>query len=393
LVTLGPDALPFLLNALDDQTPTKIAIADSFGGAMWHAAELRLNPVNPLEKSAYEARTRQMREEETNITSYKVKVGDVCFVAVGQIVGRGYQAVRYQPTACIVVNSPAYDKRLCAEVRGIWKSDNAREKLLNSLLADYATEGVFNGKSLDGWYTGSSFRCSAAMRLLFYFPKESSELLSARLDKLNVGKDRGLDGWMHRCVENGVRADYFIKSVSWSQEPNVQAALERLFARSDDIDAALAALPGVKDAKVIRGRLEPLIAALPADELGPAGHGYYLLSAIGKRVPATAKPVFERYLKDASAQRCHTVCLVLRELKAEWATDVLSPLLADKRTWGWEYAVEAGKDEPRLPIRVCDEAAITLCQHNPTLQFAQVGQHADLDKQIELIRANLAKRK
>jgi hypothetical protein len=60
LVKLGPDALPFLLDALDDQTPTKITIThSSVFGAMWHAAELRLNAVNPTEKSAYEARMRR----------------------------------------------------------------------------------------------------------------------------------------------------------------------------------------------------------------------------------------------------------------------------------------------------------------------------------------------
>ena len=41
LVALGPDALPFLLDALDDKTPTKIVLKhDGRFGAMYHAAEL-----------------------------------------------------------------------------------------------------------------------------------------------------------------------------------------------------------------------------------------------------------------------------------------------------------------------------------------------------------------
>src|SRR5262249_51921060 len=110
LVALGPDALPFLLDALDDQTPTKITVRHAGGfGSMWHAAELPLNPVNPAEKAGYKARAAKPREEEEHVKSYTVKVGDVCFVAIGQIVGRGYEAVRYQPTACIVLNCPSHD--------------------------------------------------------------------------------------------------------------------------------------------------------------------------------------------------------------------------------------------------------------------------------------------
>ena len=46
----------------------------------------------------------------------------MCFVAVGQIVGRGYAAVRYQPTACIVINSPTHDAKLRSDVRAAWVS-------------------------------------------------------------------------------------------------------------------------------------------------------------------------------------------------------------------------------------------------------------------------------
>src|SRR5262249_6101904 len=54
LVTLGPDALPFLLDALDDQTPTKITIEHpGCCGGMWHEAEQYLNPVNPAEQALY----------------------------------------------------------------------------------------------------------------------------------------------------------------------------------------------------------------------------------------------------------------------------------------------------------------------------------------------------
>jgi hypothetical protein len=399
LVELGPDALPFLLDALDDQTPTKLTIEHAgVFGVMWHDSELDLNPVNPAEEAVYRVRAKKPRDQEKlikeeHVKSYTVKVGDVCFVAIGQIVGREYQAVRYQPTACIVLNCPAHDPKLCAEVRAIWKAKDPRGKLFDSLRADYATQGVFNGKSLDGWSFGSDLQCGAALRLLFYFPKEAAPLVAGRLDKLDVGKDQALDSFMHRCVANGVRADEFIKSVAWSKDPAIRAALVGVFKRAEDVRDLLAALPAVEDTDLVRRRAAPLVAALPADEGGPYGDGFHLLVALGQRTPDTARAVFERYLKGASAQRCHTVCLVLREVKVAWDADLLGPLLADQRTWGWTYEVEPGKNEPRQPIRVCDEAAVTLSQNHAELKFTQAGEHADLDKQIAAPREQLARKR
>lgn len=394
LVMLGPDALPFLLEALDDQTPTKITIKhEGSFGTMWHGAELPLNPVNPAEQATYKARRAKPRDKEEPIKSYTAKVGDVCFVAIGQIVGRAYQAVRYQPTANIVLNSTAHDRELCDEVRTIWKAKDPRRKLFDSLRADYATEGVFNGQSLDGWSVGSKRQCGAALRLLFYFEKESAPLVAGRLAKLDVRKDKDLDSYMRRCVANGVRADSFIKAVAWSTNRLVREALTGIFKRAGDVEALLAALPVVEDKDLIRGRLEPLVADLPADEEGPYGDGYHLLVALSQRMPKTVRPVFERYLRNASAQRCHTVCLVLREVRPAWDADLLRPLLDDSRTWGWTYAVEPGKNEPRRPIRVRDEAAVTLSQNHPELKFTLAGEHADLDKQIAAIRMQLAQKK
>jgi hypothetical protein len=390
LVALGPDALPFLLDALDDQTPTKITVEHSGGfGIMCHASELHLNPVSPAEETVYKARKKSPKkdeEEKEHIDSYTVKVGDVCFVAIGQIVGRSYQAVRYQPTACIMLNSPVHDPKLCAEVRAIWKSKEPRRKLFDSLLTDCATEGVFNGRSLDGWDSGNELQCGAALRLLYYFPNEASGLVSRRLDELDVGKDPDLDSFMRRCVANGVRDYEFIKAVAWCKTPAVRAALARLFNRAEDMHSLLAALPAIEDTEMTRLRLEQLVAALPVDKVGP----YDLLVAFAQRNPQLVQPVFERYLRNASSERCHAVCLVLREVQLSCDKDLLGPLLSDTRTWGWTYAVVPGSNEPREPIRVCDEAAVTLSANHTELKFAKEGKHADLDKQIEVMRRQLA---
>lgn len=400
LVALGPDALPYLLDALDNKTPTKITIEhDSPFGGMWYGGELDLNPVNPLEAAVYKARVEARKKASDgvfareegggNLKSHTVTVGDVCFVAVGQIVGRGYSAVRYQPSACIVINSPTHDAKLCAEVRAAWGGKEPAKKLFDSLLADYATEGAFNGKSLDGWYDGSYLQCGAATRLLYYFPKESAKLIAQRLEKLDVTKGDFMLQW----VANGVRPDHFLKAVAWCEEPDVRAAVAGVFKRAERRDDVLAALPAIGDVKVIRERLEPMVETLPVEEGGPYGDGYHLLIALAERTPETAKAVFEKYLKAASHQRHRTVCLVFREVRVPWDAEVLGPLLGDTRDGYMNYAVEPGNNKKVLSTRICDDAAAALSMNHPEMKFTLAGSHADLDKQIAVIREQLTRKK
>jgi hypothetical protein len=389
LVTLGADALPLLLDSLDDRTPTKVVVKhESMIGVMSFARELPVNPVNPTE-----AAIRDVPDpKETIVDEYTIKVGDVCFVAIGQIVGRGYQAVRYQPTACIVLNSPTHDAKLCANVRAMWKSDDPRRKLFDSFCTDYATVGIFNGDSLDGWGVASTLQCSAALRMLFYFPRETAALIAGRLDKLNVARDTGIDDYIRRCVANGVVPEDFIRSVAWSREPAIRSALTRLFKRAGDLGSLMAAMPGTDDNELIRRRLEEEIITLPADDRGPFGDANHLLTALMRVAPDSAKAMFVRYLQNPTAQRRHGVCVTLRNTNLPWDIELLLPMLSDTRTFGWTYAVAPSANDPnqaRLQIRVCDAAAVTLSQNHPELTFTQTGQYADLDKQIAVMKAAL----
>ena len=83
LVQLGPEALPHLLQALDDKTPSKLVIEPK--GA--------LNVGFPKDGKPY-----------------VVKVGDVCYVALGQIIGQPYNCVEYIPTGIISITSPVEDQ-------------------------------------------------------------------------------------------------------------------------------------------------------------------------------------------------------------------------------------------------------------------------------------------
>lgn len=52
LVEAGPDAMPLLLEKLDDATPTKYTVQHGSGfGAMWTSVEMSVNPGNPQETS------------------------------------------------------------------------------------------------------------------------------------------------------------------------------------------------------------------------------------------------------------------------------------------------------------------------------------------------------
>jgi len=229
LVKLGPVSLPFLLEALEDNTPTKLKVG---GGIMSFSALIEGNPVNLAERRILS------KDRGSDTTSYpryphRVKVGDACFVAIGQIVGRRYDAVRYVPTAFVSISSPAEDKFLRERVREIWSSKDPTQKLFDSLLVDYATEGIFNGTSLDGWHRGSQFQSEAAMRMLYYFPNETAPLIAARLKSLDVRRLSG-DEDMKREVKNGVDMIDFIKAVSWCQVPSIKEALADVAKRTGD---------------------------------------------------------------------------------------------------------------------------------------------------------------
>jgi hypothetical protein len=391
LVTLGPDALPLLLASLDDQRPTRLLITHEGPiGMMWFGGERDRNPLNPAETPTRPAQAADPLHEPP-LTSYTVKVGDVCFVAIGQIVGRAYEAVRYQPTANIVINSPTTNAQLCAAVRAAWASDNPRQKLLDSLLTDYATQGIFNGASLDGWSQGSARQCTAARLLLFYFPTQTAPLIASRLATLDVKKPSlTMDDTIRRWVAQGVRPDDFIAAVAWCPAPAIRDAITAIFKRSGDLDCTLAALPAIHDDTLIRQRLAAFIDALPLRDIGPHGDAYKLLTRVIPIAPAIARELSERYLKNDTVARRYTLCEALRSSPAPWAPELLWPMLSDTRATGDTYTAGPSQTDPLVSLRLCDAAAEALAANDPGLHFQLEGTHDNLDRQIDTIKTTLA---
>ena len=246
LVEIGPDALPFLLEALEEARPTQLVVKaeesrGAIAGGMAFDEVLHGNPANPTERYILKLNrapfTTSIRRDkffvENDLESYRVKVGDVCLVIIGQITGRDYECLfhNHVKSLSVVVNSPVSRKSIRDKVREIWKSKNPRQKVFESLLLDYSTRGVLQGNSLDDWSIGNDFQVAAAMRLLYYYPEESAETISKRLSSLEVSES---EDFVDQCVQNGVRSNEFIEATAWSKNKHIQAALATLATRAKE---------------------------------------------------------------------------------------------------------------------------------------------------------------
>src|SRR5262249_25418204 len=155
-------------------TPTKLhvkRIAQQIGGVV-RALEFEINPSNPTEKKAVSARAVADRSMPPLGGRYTYRVGDICLLALGEIVNRYYDLVRYQATAMYIVNSPVEDQKLCQQMRSIWSRQDSAKTLFESLLLDYSSDGVLNGKAPAGLRRATRFQAGAVVRLLYYFPEE-----------------------------------------------------------------------------------------------------------------------------------------------------------------------------------------------------------------------------
>jgi hypothetical protein len=160
LVRRGLAALPVLIRHLGDGRPTKLTIEE--------------HPIlmNRMFGDEYDPRIHQACDSECIkelITrqklwapisgSYRVKIGDICFVLIGQIVNRNLNAVRYQPSGNLYVNSPVVTPSLAEKVRADWAELDAQGHEA-SLRADLKT----------------AFPGGALVRLRFYYPNAYAAL-------------------------------------------------------------------------------------------------------------------------------------------------------------------------------------------------------------------------
>lgn len=162
LVTGGAKAMPALIVGLSDAReipalPTmKAMMWMSFPDEYdWNRQATRVIPVG-VNRDRFEPGERRME--------HRLTVGDLCFNAIGQIVNRSFNAVRYQPTGGLVVNSPTTSPALLAAVMAEWKDLTPAEHL-RRLQADFTNPDH------------PARRSGAALRLAFYAPQEMAALV------------------------------------------------------------------------------------------------------------------------------------------------------------------------------------------------------------------------
>jgi hypothetical protein len=183
LVRRGVAALPDLIDHLNDKRATKLVLPhmSRIHGCMWHSNEYHPRSRDPkkhplgvdtaLEGSVGSLKTGRFEAK------YAIRVGDLCYVAIGQIVNRSLKVLRYQPTLCIVINSPIETPALADAVKQDWAGltvEKHRQSLYQDALSKYPYETA-----------------SAMVRLHFYYPQEG-EALALKLLARPLYQDRPL---------------------------------------------------------------------------------------------------------------------------------------------------------------------------------------------------------
>jgi hypothetical protein len=365
--------------------------------------EIYGNPANPREAAV-------MKRLDSNAESdgkplgggqqHPITVGDVCFVIIGQITGRGYEAARYQPSGGMVINSPTGDPEIARAVREIWASADPTETVYHSLLVDHCSRGVRSQDyTKDTVGRASYLQTNSVMRLLYYFPRETAPIVAARLRSLDVRKTgpgggsvhtpAELDQFLKREETNGVDTTEYIRAVNWCRIPEVRRELEAMFRRTGDPDVLVLTAKAVPSNEwpLVQNRFAELLRKQPRQERGWYGDGYNALVALRECGGRKALPLYRAYIKTGGAQRRFSVCEALRYTSGDWDRELLYPLLNDRRPAdGYEYSVD---EKRRSSIRVCDQAAEVIALHRKDLHFAMKGPYSELDRQIkELKRAH-----
>jgi len=220
VVALGVKAMPSLLAHLNDRRPTKLTIRHDGGfGGMWLSTELDIQPydrvpsrellgLKPVQTGIFANKT---------IKVYNLKVGDICFAAIGQIVNRSYSPVSYVPSACIEINSSVQSREMCKAIRTEWRGLTVKDHQ-RSLILD--TE------------KGSGYmQADAGVRLLYYYPKIGKRYVLDVLKRSSSG------------TEDVNKTEQLIGALDWNHDPDIDNAVDSVLVHISKTLAKLAAQP------------------------------------------------------------------------------------------------------------------------------------------------------
>lgn len=205
LAKLGSKAVPALLDHLDDDRKTKIVIKNNLFGFFGIAQDEGGKAEDEEEKGKGEKPFASPKQ-------YTLRVGDLCYVALGQIVNRNYTAVHYIPSGIISITSVPHSKKLRADLKKQW-GDFTSEKHLASLTKDL---NFRKGKEDDD---DDSARVGASLRLAYYFPKEFESIAVEQLK---------------RPTRN------FIETLQFVESEKLDQAVRDLMSKTEDLQVSFA---------------------------------------------------------------------------------------------------------------------------------------------------------
>ena len=184
LVRRGPAVLPLLLVHLSDTRSTRVLLGDTAKkgsrhllGENWYRSTAFGEEYDPRVHVPPAARQGSTFAgipyfpERPFHGPYVMKLGDVCYALIGQIVNRYLQPATEHEDIAFDVNSPVETPALAAKVRADWGQGDAAVLLKTSLLEDVKEDRYENDAA------------DAMVRLRFYFPEAYRGLSGSDLAK------------------------------------------------------------------------------------------------------------------------------------------------------------------------------------------------------------------
>jgi len=206
LIKRGVSSIPDLCDHLDDQRATSIGVRTQWSlderrndrpdrNRVWLAAYLDVG-------NDYDARHGESHAELENVTheldQHWVTVGDLCYVAIGQIVNRQLEVICYGGENCGSIMSPTLTPELADAVRLDWSNLTAndhRESLILDVLESRRE------------YFDIMRTMGAVRRLCFYYPRAAERLLCTLLSRRVYNESAAMEFAFKKLVTHRTYGD------------------------------------------------------------------------------------------------------------------------------------------------------------------------------------------
>lgn len=195
LVAHGAEALPALLDHLTDARPAEIQMRSAGNSCLWlgdiydtRYADRSRHPAGINTETVETYWARGASPPPAVLSTYTVRVGDLCFVAIGKIVNRKLNVISGTP-ANLIISSPVERPALAAAVRRDW-SGLTPEQHARSLEHDITDEDA------------KPLATDALTRLCFYYP-DTGEKLALRILSRSLNEDRASRPFVEKLIATG----------------------------------------------------------------------------------------------------------------------------------------------------------------------------------------------